>query len=305
MRVLSACSCHSMASGSHPAMMGASWRSGALAGSYTTPDAFRDIRVTSAAMTLPLAGLAVVVSRCLCWARGHCPRRSLGRGPSPLGVPQGCQPPPSMPPVCPSSRLSLVPPGSLVSGAAAGTPRTACRPTAKSWMWPLSRSVLVKVARRFSVVGRPVFPVWHSVLHCTLEPNPLFGLSLQRTDVDPLHFRSVRVLGVHSLALVRCDVWADLGLDLGSAGGGAAFGAWLRSFGMPGWCLFPLRSGPWLGPHRFWRWLGGQLGGVGTLEDAVCRSVPFPGPVHAPHLIGVCLEVVSAAPDNLFLVRGT
>ena len=58
---------------------------------------------------------------------------------------------------------------------------------------------------RFSLLGRRVCPVWPFGAHC-------FGLCLQLTDVDPLHFRPVRVFGVHSLAFFRCEVWAVLGL---------------------------------------------------------------------------------------------
>ena len=60
--VLRACSCHTMASGSHFAMMGTSCRSGALVASYRAPGLLRDMRVTSAVVTsgarvlVPLGG---------------------------------------------------------------------------------------------------------------------------------------------------------------------------------------------------------------------------------------------------------
>ena len=49
----------------------------ALAGSYTTPGSFRNIRGPSAAVTLLAGAFEVVVSRFVRWAGIHCPSRSL------------------------------------------------------------------------------------------------------------------------------------------------------------------------------------------------------------------------------------
>ena len=75
--VLRACPCHTMASGSHFAMMGTSCRSGALVASYRAPGSLRDMRVTSAVVT---SGARVLVAPGGFPARrggSHCPSRSL------------------------------------------------------------------------------------------------------------------------------------------------------------------------------------------------------------------------------------
>ena len=74
--VFRACSCHTMAAGSHLAMTGTSCRSGALAASYRAPGSLRDMRVTSALVT---SWVCAVVSPGGPLARrgsSHCPRRS-------------------------------------------------------------------------------------------------------------------------------------------------------------------------------------------------------------------------------------
>ena len=75
--VLRACSCHTMAFGSHFAMMGTSCRSGALVASYRAPGSLRDMRVTSAVVT---SGARVLVAPggSPAWrGSSHCPSRSL------------------------------------------------------------------------------------------------------------------------------------------------------------------------------------------------------------------------------------
>ena len=76
-RVLSAYSCHSMATGSHPANVGMSCRSGALAASCTRPGSCRDIRNTTVAVALSVCAVVLAISRRVARAGSHCPRRCL------------------------------------------------------------------------------------------------------------------------------------------------------------------------------------------------------------------------------------
>ena len=75
--VLRACSCHSMASGSHFAMIGKSCRSEALAASYRAPGSLRDMRVTSAVVTSWARALVAPGGSLARRGSSHCPRRSL------------------------------------------------------------------------------------------------------------------------------------------------------------------------------------------------------------------------------------
>ena len=75
--VLRACSCHTMASGSHLAMTGTSCRSGALAASYRAPSSLKDMRVTSALVTLWLCALFASGGPLARRGSSHCPRRCL------------------------------------------------------------------------------------------------------------------------------------------------------------------------------------------------------------------------------------
>ena len=75
--VLRACSCHSMAFGSHFAMIGTSCRSRALAASYRAPCSLRDMRVTSAVLTSWAHALVAPGGSLARRGSSHCPRRSL------------------------------------------------------------------------------------------------------------------------------------------------------------------------------------------------------------------------------------
>ena len=75
--VLRACSCHTMASGSHFAMTDTSCRSGALAASYRAPDSLRDIRVMSAVVTSWVRALVARGGSLARRGSSHCPRRGL------------------------------------------------------------------------------------------------------------------------------------------------------------------------------------------------------------------------------------
>ena len=75
--VLRACSCHTMASGSHFAMTGKSCRPAALVALYRAPGSLRDMRVTSAFVTSWVCALVAPGGSLARRGSSHCPRRSL------------------------------------------------------------------------------------------------------------------------------------------------------------------------------------------------------------------------------------
>ena len=75
--VLSACSCHTMASRSHLAITGTSCRSAALAASYRVPGSLRDMRLTRALVTSWVCALVAPGGPLARRGSSHCPRRIL------------------------------------------------------------------------------------------------------------------------------------------------------------------------------------------------------------------------------------
>ena len=126
--VLRACSCHTMASGSHFAMIDTSCRSRALAASYRAPGSLRDMRVTSANVTSWVRALVAPGGSLARRGSSHCPRHSLWLIAVATLWSSGISGSSSH--ACGTSPVKRVPGGTWLAGVrgSPGTPGTACRP---------------------------------------------------------------------------------------------------------------------------------------------------------------------------------
>ena len=279
--VLRAYSCHTMASGWHPAMTGTTCRSGALAASYRAPGSFRDMRVTSAFVTSCVRPLVAPGGSLARRGSGHCPRRSMRL----IAVATCCSCGTSGPSsnACGTSPVQTAPGGTWLAGVRSCTGH--------------SGNCLSSLSSRFEVSAfsphsgsacRLIFscrlPCWPGVasLPCTLPRNQTncFGCPLSvapNTPCTSAPSGHSRCMAASSAGVKNGHAWG-LGFGCGSGGGGAgaAFGSGLGRLSRRGF-----------GPGLFWCWFGGRLWCAAVLKYAFCRSLPLSCSVHTLKL--VCL----------------
>ena len=287
--VFRACSCHTMASGSHFAMIGTSCRSGALAASYRAPGSLRDMRVTSAVVTSWARALVAPGGSLARRGRSHCPRRSLWL----IAVATLCSSgiSGSSSHVCGTSPVQMVPGGTLLAGVRSCTGHSGTCLSSQSSRFEVS-TFSPHSGSACHLIFNCRLPCWPGVasLHCILPRNHTncFGCPLSPAPYTPctsapsghsgcMAARSAGVEKGHTGAF-------GLGCGSGGDGAGAALG-----FGSGRLARRAEESAPpWRDLGSGWGCSGarflGQLRCVAA-EYAVRRSLSLLWPMHTPKLI--------------------